>query len=57
MLDFGVNMGLFWQASSGLALTEQVMEGVSAKSLAELRQVPALNLTDWPDAAYYCKIQ
>ena len=40
-------------ASAGLALTEQVMAGVNAKSLAELRQVPALNLTEWPAAAYY----
>ena len=40
-------------ANSGLMLAQEVMAGVGAKTIAELRQVPALNLTDWPDAAYY----
>jgi para-nitrobenzyl esterase len=40
-------------ASLGLELAQEVMSGVGAKTIAELRRVPALNLTDWPDAAYF----
>lgn len=40
-------------ADSGLTLAEEVMSGVGAKNIAELRTVPALNLTDWPDSAYF----
>jgi para-nitrobenzyl esterase len=40
-------------ADSGLTLTQQVMSGVGAKNIAELRKVPALNLTDWPASAYF----
>jgi hypothetical protein len=45
-----------WGAGStayGLSLSKQVMAGVHAGSLAELRRVPPANISAWPDATYY----